>query len=266
MELSMPRRLIPNGMKIKAIRAERETGFKQSDVAERARLSIRTLRRIENENSPTMEPDLRRLANTLGVPLDEIVFSFDRPRIVGASTIPDTPVGGGTEEVVEESERWILMPRYDTAYVRPLSGGAPELVRLAESAQEIAPHILVDADPERFALIDELLNILMRLSSERWSSNARAESDQYDDLPFPQVGRLKRLSELLVLLKGNDILVCAETHNRYVPDGELPRVGNVDWYFQLLVAFIPPDEYGDHRAEIPVDHGRDIRIPEKPIF
>ena len=163
-------------------------------------------------------------------------------------------------------EKRATIPRYDTAYLHSLEGGAQELVHLAETAQEIVPHFMVNADPERFALIEELLLMLKAISTRKWSGAGPLVPDPYDEMPFPEAGRFKRLAELVVLLKGNDILVCADTHSRYVPEGEAPRVAGVSWYFQLLIAFIPPDEHGGHKAEVPIDHGKDIPLLREPIL
>ena len=255
----MPRILTPDGAKIKEIRNDREAGYKQWEVAEKAGLSVRTLRRIENENRPVKEAALRRLAGTLGVPLDVIALSTGTPRLVHQAAGDESPGPAG-------NEGGTTIPRYDTTYLHPLEGGAQELVRLAEAAQEIVPHIMVDADPERFALIEELLLMLNRISTRKWSGAGPRVPDSYDEMPFPEAGRFKRLAELLVLLKGNDILVCADTHIRYVPEGDVPRVGDCPCYFQLLVAFILPDEHGDHMAEVPIDHGRDIRLQREPVL
>ena len=255
----MPCMLTPDGEKIKAIRNDREAGYKQWEVAEKARLSVRTLRRIENENHSVKEANLRRLAGALGVPLDIIALSTGTPRLVNQAAGSESP------DAAADKGRTTI-PRFDTTYLHPLEGGAQELVRLAEAAQEIVPHFMVDADSERFALIEELLLMLKANSTRKWSGAGPLVPDSYDEMPFPEAGRFKRLAELLVLLKGNDILVCADTHSRYVPEGEAPRVADVPWYFQLLVAFIPPDEHGDHVAEVPIDHGRDIRLQREPIL
>lgn len=254
----MPRLLTPDGKKIKAIRNDREAGYKQWEVAEKAHVSVRTLRRIENENHSVKEADLRRLAGVLGVPLDVIALSTGTPRLVHQIAGNESP-GAATDE------GRTTIPRYDTTYLHPVKGGAYELVRLAEAAQEIVPHFMIDADPERFTLIEELLLMLKAISTRKWSGAGPLVPDPYDEMPFPETGRLKRLAELLVLLKGNDVLICADTHSRYVPEGEAPRVADVPWYFQLLVAFIPPDEHGDHMAEVPIDHGRDIQLQREPI-
>jgi hypothetical protein len=98
-----------------------------------------------------------------------------------------------------------------------------------------------------------------------WYSLGPATPDCYDDLEFPEVNRQKRISELLVLLKGNDIRVVAYTPLKHYQDWETPWLEGQTYYTQLLIGFAPPDEYGEETVEVPVDHGRDLKIPRKPI-
>ena len=74
------------------------------------------------------------------------------------------------------------------------------------------------------------------------------------------------MSKILVLLKGNDIRVAIDTHNKYYQDGETPWLEGEKWFTQLLIAFAPPGEYVEDTVEVPVDHGKDFRLPVEPIF
>jgi transcriptional regulator with XRE-family HTH domain len=250
---------VPKGEHIKNLRENRETGYLQKTIAGKTGISERRLRRIENENIMTKAEDLRRLAAALDTTLDDISFAPEAPSHLairnGESALSTTS---------EELSEFKKVPRHGTHFLRPVRGAA-DLYDEAGYAQEIVPHILVEPDPERFALIEELLSLLQGIMLRQWHSLGPATPDCYDDLEFPDIGRQKRISELLVLLKGNDIRVVADTHMKYYQDRETPWLEGQKYYTQLLIGFAPPDEYGEETVVVPVDHGKDLKIPRKPI-
>jgi transcriptional regulator with XRE-family HTH domain len=256
----MPLMLTPRGQRIKQLRERRETEYRQKTIAAKARISVRTLRRIENENKLSRVEDLRRLAAALDTTLDDIAFATDRPRLV--SDQPEKSVGVRSEE---SHPGFIEISRYSTTYLRTVKG-AQDLCEQAGFGQEIVPYILVQADAERLALIEELLSLLKAMVLRKWQILGPAALDRYDRCEFPEASRLKRLAELLVLLKGNDIRVVADTHMKHYQDGEAPWLPGEKYYTQLIVGFAPPVEYGQESIEVPVDHGRDLKIPTKPPF
>ena len=89
------------------------------------------------------------------------------------------------------------------------------------------------------------------------------EPDHFDGLDFPELGRLRRLKELLVLLKGNDVLVHADTNFRSYPEGEERRIPGVSFETQLIIAFAPPDDSDD--VCVTVDNGRSIPAGTVPF-
>jgi transcriptional regulator with XRE-family HTH domain len=143
--------LIPDGDRIRNLRTSRATEYRQKTIAAKAGLSERQLRRMENENKMTKAEDLRRLATALDTTLDDIAFAPDAyPRLV-AKNGQAVALSPKTEEPPD----FIEIPRHGTTSLRP-TGGVQDLCDEAGRAQEIIPHILVETDPERFALIEEL--------------------------------------------------------------------------------------------------------------
>jgi transcriptional regulator with XRE-family HTH domain len=253
--------LVPNGDRIRNLRSSRETEYRQKTIAAKAGISERQLRRIENENKMTKAEDLRRLAAALDTTLDDIAFApAARPRLA-AENGQAVALSPKTEEPLE----FIEIPRHGTTSLRP-AGGVQDLCDEARRAQEIVPHILVEPDPERFTLIEELLSLLKGFMLRSWHSLGPVDPDSYDGLEFPDISRQKRIGELLVLLKGNDIRVVIEGHFKYYEDWETPWLPGESFYTRLLVGFAPPALYGEERVEVPIDHGRDLKLPTKLPF
>jgi transcriptional regulator with XRE-family HTH domain len=111
--------LVPKGERIKNLRENRETGYRQKTIAGKTGISERRLRRIENENIMTKAEDLRRLAAALDTTLDDISFAPDAAShlaVRNGETAPST-----TSEEVSE---FIEVPRHGTIYLRPVRGAA----------------------------------------------------------------------------------------------------------------------------------------------
>src|SRR6185437_172385 len=257
----MPMILIPNGRRIKELRRKRERGSTQKELEFSTGISERALRRIENENRPTQIENLRRLAAELEVPLEDIVFAASgQPRLV--------PTNG---EIVrqrpsEHSEpEFIDIPRYSTASLMPMRK-VQQLYQEVSYAQAIVPHLLVQANSERLALIEELLGLLKAIMVRHWSVLGPATPDEHDKADFPELSRQRRVSDLMVLLKGNDIRICANTHIKYYQPRETPWLPEQKFFTQLQIAFASPVEYGGEDVSVPVDHGKDIRLPRDPIL
>lgn len=257
----MPMILTPNGRRIRELRRNRERGSTQKELEHSTGISERALRRIENENRPTRIESLRRLAAALGVPLDDIVFAAGgQPRL--ASTTGEVVTDPSKERSDPE---FIDIPRHDTALLKPMKT-VQQLYEEVGHAQEIVPHLLAQADAERLALVEELLGILKTLMMHQWSVLGSPPPDAHDEAEFPDLSRQRRMAELMVLLKGNDIRVCAETHFKYYQPGETPWLPGEKWITQIHIAFAPPAEYGEENVSVPVDHGKDIRLPRGPIL
>lgn len=260
----MALKLIPKGDKIKALRESQEIDYRQKTIAAKARISERELRRIEIDSKPTKAEVLRRLATALNTTLEEIAFAANGPDLVTQNGKVVTGATQKSQRTPSDSD-FITIPRFSTTYLHPVKG-AQHLFDEAGYAQEIVPHILVETEPELFDLIEELLTLLKGIVRRTWSSLGPAPADDYDNNEFPDVSRLKRLSEILVLLKGNDIRVAIDTHIKYYRDGDTPWLSGQKFFQQLLIAFAPTDEYVEDTVEVPIDHGKDVRLPTKPVF
>jgi hypothetical protein len=124
----------------------------------------------------------------------------------------------------------------------------------------------VDAGPAEMEMIEECLEILKVISDQAWFRGRPVASDAHDDADFPEVSRCRRLAELLVLLKGHDIRILAESKIYHYPLGSKPWLEGWDFHEHLLVAFAPPrGEYEEEWVTVPFDRGRESVLPYKPI-
>ena len=91
--------------------------------------------------------------------------------------------------------------------------------------------------------------------------------DAYDGVDFPGASRRRRLAELFVHLKGHDIRIVAASEIYRYPPGERPWTDDQDMCFQAVVGFAPPRAGCDEEdVAVSYDGGRDVVLPDKPLF
>ncbi len=78
----MVRKVTPNGQRIKELRTSQEYELTQAKFAHLCNISERKLRRIETESRETDYPTMIRIAEKLGVALEQIVHSVSGPKLV----------------------------------------------------------------------------------------------------------------------------------------------------------------------------------------
>jgi hypothetical protein len=232
---------------------------------------------MENKNVATKLPVLERIAKALGVAVEDISFGSRGPQLVSGEKTPALAAAA-----VEEPET-MHFPRHTTASLVPVAG-AQALYELAKESMEIVPHVLVDAAPAQMEMIEECLGILKIISQQEWSCGYPVASDAHDDADFPEASRRRRLAELVVLLKGYDIRIVANSEIYEYPLGATPLEGRctfdrlrlteamTSWprrevsSWHLVVAFAPPrGEYEEERVTVPFDRGCEKVLPYNPI-
>lgn len=235
-----------NGAHIKELRESRERAATQKEFAYEVQISERLLRQVENANAALKADVLERIAKALGVPWPAIVFSPDGPRPVPA------PVNtiGSEEPAAEEECATITAPRFDTDFARAVYDEAT-LFAEARDNHVVVSHIMTMLNSDTECYVDELLDVLESVTRGRRGS--RAPIDGREELRLR-----RRLRELLVLLKGNDVWVYSTTHMKFFPESNIPA-DKRDWskvQTQVIVAFGPPGEYGETTLKVPIDHGQ----------
>jgi len=244
------KKVIPNGDRIKQLRAQLERLSTQKEMANEIAVSERMLRKIENENAPISAILLDRIAKLLGVHREAITSS---PPPATASARPE----GGTPADFDKEK---LIARHDWGYAQATSGDG-ELYHEAGNAHDLACVIEVPLNAETGAYVQELVDLLTALT---WS-----QRDIVGTIPASeQIATRRRIRELIVLLRGNDIWIYQTKVSRRLPERhDLPPPGEpATMEFRLTVAFGPPGEYGETSMKVPVDHGQPFVLPSWSTF
>jgi transcriptional regulator with XRE-family HTH domain len=237
------RRIRIDGAKVKRLRQDRLRGSTQKELAHEIRISERKLRAVENSNAAIPADVAERLARALNMALAEFLLAAEivqpEPPPVPAVPCPLVP----PREII---------PRHDTTIASVVRDEAA-LFKMAHGYQVIVSHFLTPLTAETSACAEELLTILRSLT---WPH--RSPLEPMDGIEELAVRR--RIRELLVLLKGNDVWVYADTNFKTLPESfdVQPKSSPRQYEMQVIVAFGPPGEYGETSLEVPIDHGQPI--------
>lgn len=136
---------------------------------------------------------------------------------------------------------------------------AGKLIYECNSCEEIDWLINVPLNVETEEYAQELIRILSTLSRSVRSILDKIEADEEIDLR-------RRVRQLLVLLKGNDILVYVETYFRDLPRSGMPGSQSSALPFEnrTLVALAPAGEYGETTIRVSVNYGRPYVLVDIP--
>lgn len=239
-----------NGSQVKRLRELLTSGATQKEFAFAVGISERKLRDIENNNDIIKRDVLDRLARRLNVKPSDIAYAVDGPRLVAPSDIP-VPA----EDYAMPSEDR-LQPRYDTEYASATMD-ADELYKHASHSHTVVCSIETKLIAELSEYANEIVDLLGGLS---WSQRSVS-----DEIPQDvQLAIKRRIRELLVLLKGNDVWVYETWIIRYVPErDDLPAPdAERTMESQTVLAFGPPGEYGETSLQVPVDYGQPYIIKD----
>ena len=153
-----------------------------------------------------------------------------------------------------------LIPRHDWEYAQATSDDGV-LYKEASNAHDLACVIEMPLNAETGAYVQELVDLLTALT---WS-----QRDVSHDIPASeQIATRRRIRELIVMLRGNDIWIYQTMVLRRLPERyDLPPLGAPSMMeFRLTIAFGPPGEYGETSMKVPVDHGQPFVLPAWPAF
>lgn len=237
------KKITPDGSLIKELREGLERGNLQKEMAHTVQISERMLRSIENKNAAIPIATLDRIATYLGVARDRIAFAIDAPKLVHSAS----PV---VERIVDELFQDSVIPRFDEdlGYATMDEG---RLQHDAKHSHDLTVQIDVQLTEETGEYVEELVRILTPLtwSQRDWLANP---------MPTDEIAQRRRLRQLLVLLKGNDVWVYYTHHMRHLPERfDLPPADEKrETRFRLAIAFGPPGEYGETSLKIDVDNGQ----------
>lgn len=245
------KKVVPIGDRIKRLRLELERLSTQKEMANEIAVSVRMLRKIENENAPITPMLLGRIAQVLGVHRETITHA-SRTSMVAAPPTIATPAENFDEER--------LIPRHDWEYAEVTSDEGT-LYKEASNAHDLACLIEVPLNAETGGYVEDLVSTLTALT---WSQRDILQDISASD----QIVTLRRIRQLIVLLRGNDIWIYQTTVLRRLPERyDLPPPGEPSTTeFRLTVAFGPPGEYGETSMKVPIDHGQPFVLPAWSSF
>lgn len=237
------KKVTPNGREIKSLREELEKGSTQKEMVHALKMSERSLRMIENENMPVEIVRLRHIATYLGVTPERIAYSIDAPKLV----LTPAKTSGDLRTDLSADR---LVPRFDKdlAYA---TMDAKQLLNDARHSHDMKVGVDVELNEETATYVEELVRLLSALT---WSERDWATTSA----PGDDIAIQRRVRNLLVLLKGNDVWVYQAQHLRRLPERftEAPVDEPHDVQFRLALAFAPPGEYGETSVWIDVDNGQ----------
>ncbi|WP_315766937.1 MULTISPECIES: helix-turn-helix transcriptional regulator [unclassified Bradyrhizobium] len=238
------RKIQLDGKKVKQLRDGRDHAATQKEFAHEIRVSERRLRTIENDNALVTADVAERIARALKQPLPALIVRDDGP--------PSPPVGRALtaiEMMKPGSEQ--LLPRFDETIAQYV-GDEAGLIELVKGNWVLVSHVLTALNTETSTYAEELVTILRSLV---WDPRveARPSSDGVRDIALR-----RRVRELLVLLKGNDIWVYGDSNMKALPESyEVRPAGErCEYEFQAIIAFGPPGEYGETSIRVPIDRGQ----------
>lgn len=246
------KKIIPHGQAIKELRMQLERLSTQKELANEVAVSVRMLRKIENEDAPIAVPLLDRIAKVLGVHREAIALTLPSSTTEDGARTKNGPLAKLDEEK--------LIPRHDWEYAEATSDEGV-LYEEASGAHDLSCVIEVPLNDETGAYVQELVDTLTALT---WS-----QCDiRYDVPASQQIATRRRIRQLLVLLRGNDIWIYQTKIIRRLPERyDLPPTGEPSTMnFRLMVAFGPPGEYGETNMKVPVDYGQPFILPAWSAF
>lgn len=242
------KKAVPQGAVVKALREQLERLSTQKEMANEIGVSVRKLRMIENENAPIAVLTAERLAKALNVHRERIVVS--------ASTAEAAAEAGGRAScaaLLDDEDRLIPRHDYDIASATTDEG---HLYCEAARSHDLTCVIETKLDDETGAYAQELLDILGGLT---WSKRSILE----DIPPATEIALRRRLRQLIVLLKGNDVWIYQTSVLRRLPERYTVAEEGEPCTYQnrYVVALGPPGEYGETTMRVPIDHGQPFVLP-----
>jgi transcriptional regulator with XRE-family HTH domain len=237
------KKVTPKGDLIKDLREHLEKGSLQKEMAYAVGVSERFLRSIENSNASIPIATLDRIAAYLSVPRDHIAYAIDTPKLVPATN--DT-----AQRLMGELFQDRVIPRFDDDIAYATMDEA-RLIQDAQHSEDLTVQIDVKFTDETSEYAEELIRLLTPLT---WSKRDwLAQTNPADDIALS-----RRVRQLLILLKGNDVWVYYTQHTRHLPERfELPKEDETrEMKFRVAIVFGPAGEYGEESIKVKVDNGQ----------
>jgi transcriptional regulator with XRE-family HTH domain len=251
------KKYVTNGARIKQLRERLDRGSKQATFANAIGISERLLRDVENKNAPLPLAKIEHIARALHVHRYEVMLADVTDELTATAQPPPIllrpppPPPTAPPPVCNRLRGIQLCPRFDDERLGILD--AQELFEGAHRARRLITHINAKLTNETEEYAAEMMVLLKDLT---WDVRG------FDDVPGDEALPIqKRLRELLVLLKGNDVWVYGDTMLKYMPESfEVVARDQRSFESELVVAFGPAGEYGETSIRVRYDHGQPREI------
>ncbi len=256
------KRIIPKGSDIKTLRLRLEKLSTQKEMANEVGVSIRKLRKIENENAPISIVTASKLARALGVHREQIVVEDEDKTVPTERTVVlELPDFAAEISKIFDRDESKIIPRHDFDYAKATMDEAV-LFKDASSSHDVECIIKARLTDATSGYAQELIDILVQQTRSRRNILARPD-------PVSEIALCRRIRELMVLLRGNDIWIYTTTVHRTLPERDTvqPEGEPRDYQYRLVIAFAPPGEFGEESLRVPVDNGQPYVLrPWREIF
>jgi transcriptional regulator with XRE-family HTH domain len=238
------RKIQLDGRKIKELRSAREQGSTQKEFSHEIRISERKLRAVENDLDAVSIQTANRIAGALKKPLQALLLVAPEP--------PAPPIQATTVARLFPPRE--ILPRFDETIAGVISDEA-KMFDLAKGNRVVISHVMTALNAETSAYAEELLAILNTLTWDGRGLDNPIEGTE-------EIAIRRRIRELLVLLKGNDVWIYGDTNIKTLPECyDLQPPGAKESYqCQAVVAFGPPGEYGETSIRVPIDRGQPCEV------
>lgn len=243
------------GQRIKALRQGRERRATQKEFAHELRISERQLRKIERQDLEVGVELLDRLSAALSISRDEFVYANEHPRLVSDNT-PANRVKKQPTKYPEVTR----IPRFDIELARA-TDDETRLLDDAKNCHIVILHVLTKLTVETEEYVEELLNIMQSVT---WRNRDTLKPlDGHQELLLR-----RRIRELLVLLKGNDVWVYLASNIKLLPESmiEVLDQTNGSMELQTIIAVGPLGKYGEDALKVPVDNGQPRAIDTSSLL
>ncbi|MDB5607992.1 MAG: hypothetical protein JWP25_4892 [Bradyrhizobium sp.] len=236
------RKIQLDGRKIKELRSSREYGSTQKEFSHEIRISERKLRAVENDLDAVSSQTADRIAGALKKPLQALLLTPAEP-----------PVPSTQDQSAAPKMPWReILPRFDEA-IASVVGDEAQMFDLVKGNRVVVSHVMTALNAETSAYAEELLAILKTLTWDVRGFDNPIEGAE-------EIAVRRRIRELLILLKGNDVWVYGDTHIKTLPESfeVQPPSGRTNYEMQAIVG--PPGEYGEISTRVPIDRGQPCEV------
>jgi transcriptional regulator with XRE-family HTH domain len=246
------KKVAAKGAVIKALRTRLEKLSTQKEMANEVGLSVRMLRKIENENARISLSTASRLARALGVHREQIIFADADAALPSKGHTVVLEIPNFEAEVakllVNDEER--LIPRNDFEYAKATKDEA-SLYKDARDSHDVECIIEMQLSDSTSAYAQELLQVLAHQTRLQRDILAKIE-------PAAEIAIRRRIRDLIVLLRGNDVWIYTTVVHRTLPERDTlsPEGEPREYQRRLVIALAPPGEYGEESLRVPVDNGQ----------